>query len=49
MDTGPELNKIYLITHGFLRGVRRKTGFLAWSWVIIFERRKMKHDAWNDR
>lgn len=29
MDTGPELNRIYSITPGLSRGVRRVTGFLV--------------------
>lgn len=29
MDTGPELNRICLITPGLSRGVRRMTGFLV--------------------
>ena len=36
MDTGPELSRIYLITPGLSRGVRRMTGFLVIAGGINF-------------
>ena len=37
MDTGPELNRTYLITPGLSRGVRRMTGFLVIAGGINLE------------